>query len=291
MKGAILIAVGNAVLGQQLVETLREAGIQVLTAVDGHDAWRQLTAEGGPRVAFFDTELKGIDGPELARRLRERTQTPYIYTALMEQHRVSPANWGWFDTVLRRPLNLGDVVVRAYGALELMYPRRHEGATHPSATPIIDRETGLWDTKTFDGFLGDCIDASGEPPFLTVVALRFEGIPADGGRVGQMALRACARTVRESTRGTDAIARSGAHTFICVLQAATEVTTRHVVARIRTRLAGAQANLPGLHAPVRMVHCVMDLSREAERDPGKLRALLLRRLAFQSAPPVHLVAC
>ncbi len=293
MKGTILIAVGNTLLRRQLADTLAEAGVTARVALDGNSAWAQLLAEGGPRVVFLDSELKGLDGPTLARRLREQVEMPYIHAALIEGLNAPPVNRTWFDTVLTRPLDLGDVVVRAYAGLELMYPHRHQAAV-PPGKPSIDRGTGLWTPETFDAFLGACIDASGERPYLTLLGLRFDGLDAvDGpGRHGaEVALRACARSARESIRGTDAIARIGKDTFTCVLQSASEAASRSVVGRIRQRLDQIRASLPGNMEPVRMAHCIIDVSREVERDPTLLRESTARRLAAQSLPNVHLVAC
>lgn len=78
------------------------AGWTVLTANDGHEALQvwQKARDGGrsPDLLVTDLELPDIDGPSLARSLRERD--PQLFVIALTGHPNSDA--GWTGTLLDR---------------------------------------------------------------------------------------------------------------------------------------------------------------------------------------------
>ena len=66
----ILIADDNHFYRRALEMTLREWGYDVVTAADGLAAWAVLRRPDAPKLAILDWVMPGLDGPEVARRVR-----------------------------------------------------------------------------------------------------------------------------------------------------------------------------------------------------------------------------
>jgi DNA-binding response OmpR family regulator len=76
----VLIAEDDAVSRRILETSLRHWGYQVVTTVDGDQAWRVMSEPNAPHLAILDIMMPGVDGLEICRRVRQRSSaiTPYI---------------------------------------------------------------------------------------------------------------------------------------------------------------------------------------------------------------------
>jgi AmiR/NasT family two-component response regulator len=74
----ILIADDERVVLFTLAEGLREAGFDVIEAHDGLQALELCRSET-PDLALLDIRMPGLDGLELARRLRDETAVPFLF--------------------------------------------------------------------------------------------------------------------------------------------------------------------------------------------------------------------
>ncbi len=74
----ILIADDDRVVLLTLGEGLREAGFEVIEARDGLQALELCKSEA-PELALLDIRMPGLDGLELARRLRDETRVPFVF--------------------------------------------------------------------------------------------------------------------------------------------------------------------------------------------------------------------
>jgi response regulator NasT len=74
----ILIADDERVVLFTLAEGLREAGFEVIEARDGLQALDLCRSEA-PDLALLDIRMPGLDGLELARRLRDETTVPFLF--------------------------------------------------------------------------------------------------------------------------------------------------------------------------------------------------------------------
>lgn len=74
----ILLADDDRVVLLTLSEGLREAGFDVIEARDGIQALALCQSEA-PDLALLDIRMPGLDGLELARRLRDETQVPFLF--------------------------------------------------------------------------------------------------------------------------------------------------------------------------------------------------------------------
>ena len=79
----ILVADDNPVLHNVLKAMLTNWGYEVVVASNGIEAWRQLQAEDGPRLAILDWRMPGMDGVEICRRVRSEGHLNYVYLLLL----------------------------------------------------------------------------------------------------------------------------------------------------------------------------------------------------------------
>ncbi|WP_152490198.1 GGDEF domain-containing response regulator [Alkalidesulfovibrio alkalitolerans] len=66
----VLVAEDDAIIREQMAMTLRRAGMRVITAVDGHEAF-ETYLRSFPDLVVSDIRMPRMDGLELARRIRE----------------------------------------------------------------------------------------------------------------------------------------------------------------------------------------------------------------------------
>ncbi len=105
-KPRILIADDDRVVLFTLAEGLREADFEVIEARDGLQALALCHSET-PDLALLDIRMPGLDGLELARRLREETRVPFLFfSAYNDEAFVSRAVEIGARGYLLKPLNV-----------------------------------------------------------------------------------------------------------------------------------------------------------------------------------------
>lgn len=121
----------------QIVKVMRgyleQAGYRVVTAGDGPGALAQYRHEK-PDLVVLDLNLPGMDGLDVARRIREQANTPILMlTARVEESdRLVGLELGADDYVLK-PFSPKEVVARVRAVL-----RRSEAAAPPSLIRLAD---------------------------------------------------------------------------------------------------------------------------------------------------------
>lgn len=106
----ILVADDDRVVLLTLGEGLREAGFDVIEAHDGLQALSLCRSEE-PDLALLDIRMPGLDGLELARRLRDETTVPFLFFSAygdeaMVQRAVEIGALGY----LIKPLQVASIV-------------------------------------------------------------------------------------------------------------------------------------------------------------------------------------
>jgi predicted signal transduction protein with EAL and GGDEF domain len=79
----ILVADDDALTRRLLEKTLQQAGYEVVVAENGRKALEFLSSAEGPRLALLDWLMPGLNGVEVCREIRRRTEFPYIYVILL----------------------------------------------------------------------------------------------------------------------------------------------------------------------------------------------------------------
>ena len=82
-RNKILVAEDDPVSRRILQAFLAKWGYDVISVVDGTEAAKILAGDDAPRLAILDWMMPGIEGPQVCRRVRERTDRPYTYILLL----------------------------------------------------------------------------------------------------------------------------------------------------------------------------------------------------------------
>ena len=125
----VLIADDDPVLRFALRQHLERWSFDVVECVDGTEAWQVLQEPSPPLLAIIDWSMPGIDGPTLARDLREVPALAGMYVILLtsntskqdviaglesgaDDYITKPFDWG----ELRARVRIGSRIVPAAGA-------------------------------------------------------------------------------------------------------------------------------------------------------------------------------
>lgn len=85
----VLIADDDPAIRDLLAYKFRLAGVRVITAADGEEAWR-LTTEYRPHLAVLDRMMPGLDGVAVLRKMREQADTreiPVMFLTALRQEK------------------------------------------------------------------------------------------------------------------------------------------------------------------------------------------------------------
>jgi diguanylate cyclase (GGDEF)-like protein len=112
----ILIAEDDLVSSRVLTATLRKWGHEVVTTVNGLEAWAALQLPDAPQLAILDWMMPGIEGPEICRRVRGKSETAHIYlillTALQNKEQMVEGLEAGADDYVSKPFNRHELQAR-----------------------------------------------------------------------------------------------------------------------------------------------------------------------------------
>jgi diguanylate cyclase (GGDEF)-like protein len=246
----ILIAEDEPVSRRVLEMTLRKLGYDVLVACDGKEAWQLLQREDAPKLAILDWMMPGMDGPDVCREIRRRTEPDYTYILLLtarsgredtitgleagaDDYLVKP-----FDThELKARLNVGRRILSLQNQYLKVCEELQYRATH-------DALTGAWNRAAILEMLErECARAGRGGTHLGLVMAdldHFKQINDTFGHpAGDAVLRETARLMRGLIRSYDALGRYGGEEFLLVLPGCNAVDTLALAERLREGIAAA----------------------------------------------------
>ncbi len=109
-KPCLLVADDDSLILFTLVEGLTEAGFNVLQAHDGLSALDACKSEQ-PDLALLDIRMPGMDGIELATRLKAETNIPFLFfSAFCDENYVRQAVAAGAYGYLLKPLSVAAIV-------------------------------------------------------------------------------------------------------------------------------------------------------------------------------------
>jgi CheY-like chemotaxis protein len=150
----VLIADDEPVSRAVVSAMLTKAGYAVYVAADGEQAWAMLSAEGAPPIVLLDWMMPGIDGPEIARRLRARQSATPPYVILLTARDASAdivegLRAGANDYVTKPP-NEDELVARVSVGARVVELQQ------ALAERVRSLEEALANVKTLQGLLPMC---------------------------------------------------------------------------------------------------------------------------------------
>jgi len=112
----ILVAEDDPISMLAICRVLRQAGHEVITAVDGLAAWHHLQQPEAPQIAVLDWVMPGLDGPEVCQRLRARSPRPVVHLLLLtgksDPQDIIVGLEAGADDFLRKPFNPSELKAR-----------------------------------------------------------------------------------------------------------------------------------------------------------------------------------
>jgi diguanylate cyclase (GGDEF)-like protein len=251
---------------------LESRGYLVDTAENGEEALQRVKA-APPQLILCDVMMPGIDGYEVARRIKDDARTgalPFIpiilVTALGEtEHIVQGLNTG-ADDYIAKPYHFQELEARVRAMLrikrlqdELDQKNRELEVANKRLRKlsITDGLTELYNHRHVHELLRDEFERSRrteEPLAVTMIDLdKFKAVNDTYGHpTGDVVLYETARILRETAREIDMVGRYGGEEFIVILPNTDEEEAAAFAERVRTAVEGHVYRDPDTTVELRM---------------------------------------
>ena len=140
----ILAADDDRIVRRLLSVNLERWGYEVILATNGTEAWEILQRDDAPEIVILDWVMPGMDGVEICRRLRARSDRRYHYVLLLsgkqKKSDLIEAFESGADDYLTKPLHLRELELRLNAGLRAVQSRR-KGSELPA--PVTDDDEKL----------------------------------------------------------------------------------------------------------------------------------------------------
>ena len=226
-SGRILVVDDNLDNLEVLATRLRFRGYTVDTATSGEEALARV-AEDPPDLILLDVMMPGLDGYEVARRIRADPNLPFIPIILVTardstQDKVAGLDAG-ADDYLTKPINYPELEARVRAMLRIkeLQGELEEKNRELARLSISDGLTGLYNHRHIQEVVHEEFERAKrtrEP--LSVVMFDLDHFKrvndTYGHQVGDRVLQEMARILRSTAREIDKLGRYGGEEFIAVL--------------------------------------------------------------------------
>jgi diguanylate cyclase (GGDEF)-like protein len=271
---SILIVEDEAPTRRAMAELLADTGYQVRAAADGAEALAMAIAER-PDLVISDIRMPGVDGLELAQRLRARYRDDYLPIILISAdgepgRRVRGLDEG-ADDYMAKPIEFDELLARI--RVQLRHANRQRELVRRAQT---DELTGVLNRRGILAVLEDQLARVGEDhSTLSVVLIDVNDFKLIndqyGHAVGDLVLNRVARALVSQVRGDDLVGRLGGDEFLVVVPGHDGARAAGMVRRL-----GDLRDLPSLHA-LGLDHAVTVAAGAATATAGETAAHLIER--------------
>jgi diguanylate cyclase (GGDEF)-like protein len=242
-----LLVADDSDMYRKMLRTLLEArGHEVLLAANGNEAQAILDGTNAPQLAILNCHMPGLDGREICKEIRTRSQG-YVYTILLSgADRDADILEGFefgADDYICKPFKAQELIARVNAGGRII--RRQETllkenqalqieASHDSMLP-------LWNRRGIIALLNTELSRAKRlktPLSVFFIDLDFFKLVNDthGHLVGDEVLRSVAEKVSGAVREYDHVGRIGGEEFLVVLPNCSIEAALEVAERVRQRI-------------------------------------------------------
>ncbi|HEY4739737.1 MAG TPA: diguanylate cyclase [Candidatus Acidoferrales bacterium] len=224
-KMRVLIAEDDKISRRVLEASLNEWGYDVTAVADGKEALELLGGENAPRLAVLDWMMPGLEGVEVCRKIRERSDQPYVYVLLLsarseKQDMLAGLKAGADDYLtkpfdaheLRARIFAGERILRLQDELIGTQQALQFQATHDVLTGLLNRRAILRDVTR------ELSRARRENTLVGLILVDIDHFKAVNDRYGHLTgdaiLHGVALRMSGLLRGYDSIGRYGGEEFL-----------------------------------------------------------------------------
>jgi two-component system cell cycle response regulator len=229
---------------------LSSRGYDVQTATNGQEALERVK-DGSPHLILLDVMMPGMDGHEVARRVKDDDTLPFIpiilVTALSEAEDVVQGLESGADDYISKPYNFRELEARVRAMLrikrlqdELDQKNRELELVNKrlKKLSITDGLTELFNHRHVHQLLHDEFersDRTGESIAVVMMDLdRFKSVNDTYGHpTGDVILYETAQIIKDTAREIDMPGRYGGEEFIAILPDTGEEAGAHFAERVR----------------------------------------------------------
>jgi two-component system cell cycle response regulator len=234
----ILIAEDDIVSSRVLATNLRKWGHEVVTTVNGLEAWAALQMPDAPRLAILDWMMPGLEGPEICRRVRAQSDTAHIYlillTALQNKEQMVRGLEAGADDYISKPfdrhelqarLKAGERIVGLQGSLaqrvrepEAAIDERQQAEAALRNLTLTDDLTGLYNHRGFFNLAEHHLKTARRARQSSLLIYAdLDGLKqindTFGHTEGSLAITRTAEVLKQSFRSSDIVSRLGGDEF------------------------------------------------------------------------------
>lgn len=228
IRNRILIADDDPLSRRMLEAFLAKSGYRVVTAADGVDALKILSAEDSPSLAILDWMMPGLEGPQVCERVRALPERPYVYILLLtarsdKQDLLNGLQSGADDYLtkpfdaqeLRARLHVGQRILDLQDSLIAAREEMRFHATHDLLTGIDNRSVAIGAMNR------EASRQAREGGSFAVVLLDLDHFKNVNDTLGHLAgdavLKEAARRMKLAVRPYDTVGRYGGEEFLVVV--------------------------------------------------------------------------
>ena len=250
----ILIAEDEPTQRALLRATLIKRGYEVEAVSDGESAWKVLQRSDAPQLVLLDWMMPGTSGPEVCRRLRQRSDAPYVYvillTAMDNLDDMIEGMQSGADDYISKPFDARALEARLRAGIRILTLQSEllNAQKMLEFRASHDPLTGIWNRRAvLDRLCEELARVEREATSSGVIMADIDYFKQVNDRYGHLAgdevLQAVAQRMKATLRPYDFLGRYGGEEFLIVLPGCDGKKAYEAAQRIRNAVCAAPVRL------------------------------------------------
>ncbi len=257
----VMVVDDDPIVRDMLQNFLNSNGLECISCGDPLEAIRLFDLHH-PRLILSDLEMPGMDGLELCRRIRSRSENNRVHFVMLTVHStiedMSRAFDAGIDDFMSKPFTEGEMMARLRSGLRAValydeLSRQHQGSRtlneqlisvnrRLEKLAITDELTGLYNRRQAMHRLEEhwtmCERYQRPVAVISIDIDHFKQVNDQYGHgAGDTVLRGVAEILRDCVRSSDTVSRIGGEEFLIILPCQTAQEAEACAERCRVKVA------------------------------------------------------